>query len=262
MAIPRPCERRSKRAGAGMSWRSPRGSRCWLDPPKLEGPEPETGGRPRLAIRLAKGSPKAQTVAAVIAALPKAQWKRLSIGTGTKGPRVYDWARIRVTESRNGFPGPEVWLLARRSVSDPKELAYYFALAPRTTSLLTLARVAGTRYTVEQVIKEAKAARWGSTATRSVTFTVGIVISRSPCWRRSGWLTNGMRREKKTGLEDLTVPEVRRLLEVALPLPERSVRERLAWSDFRRRKCYRARLCHYQHRWWPKYAGPNPLGSS
>lgn len=130
--------------------------RCWLERPALEGPEPETGGRPRQSVRLAKGATKAQTVAEVMACLPKKQWKRLSAGTGTKGPRIYDWARLRVIESRNGFPGPEVWVLARRSVSDPKDLAYYFALAPRTTPLLTLARIAGTRYTVEQVIKEAK----------------------------------------------------------------------------------------------------------
>jgi SRSO17 transposase len=130
--------------------------RCWLEPPPLEGPQEVTGGRPRRAVRLAKDAPKAQTVAAVIAALPKRHWKRLSVGTGTKGPRIYDWARVRVIESREGFPGPEVWLLARRSVSDPTELTYYFALAPTTVSLQHLARVAGTRYTVEQVIKEAK----------------------------------------------------------------------------------------------------------
>ena len=103
-----------------------------------------------------QGAPKARTVAEVIARLPRAQWKRLSVGAGTKGPRIYAWARVRVIESRAGFPGPEVWLLARRSVSDPTELAYYFALAPTTVSLQQLARVAGTRYTVEQVIKQAK----------------------------------------------------------------------------------------------------------
>ena len=130
--------------------------RCWLEPPPLEGPQEVTGGRPRRAVRLAKDAPKAQTVAAVIAALPKGRWKRLSVGTGTKGPRIYDWARVRVIESRDGFPGPEVWLLARRSVSDPTELTYYFALAPQTVALQQLARVASTRWTVEQVIKEAK----------------------------------------------------------------------------------------------------------
>ena len=123
-----------------------------------------TGGRPRRAVRLAKDAPKAQTVAAVIAALPKGRWKRLSVGTGTKGPRIYDWARVRVIESRDGFPGPEVWLLARRSVSDPTELTYYFALAPQTVALQQLARVASVPLdAMEQVIKEAKSRASGST---------------------------------------------------------------------------------------------------
>jgi SRSO17 transposase len=130
--------------------------RCWLNPPPLELPQEQTGGRPRRAVRLAPHAPKARTVAEVIARLPREQWKRLSAGTGTKGPRIYDWARVRVIESRDGMPGPEVWLLARRSVSDPTEVTSYFVLAPKTISLQQLAKVAGTRYTVEQVIKEAK----------------------------------------------------------------------------------------------------------
>ncbi len=54
------------------------------------------------------------------------------------------------------MPGPEVWLLARRSVSDPTELAYYLALAPWETTLEGMAVVAATRYTGEQCIEEAK----------------------------------------------------------------------------------------------------------
>jgi hypothetical protein len=38
-----------------------------------------------------------------------------------------------------------VWLRARRCISDPTELAYYFALAPSTVALQQLAQVAGTR---------------------------------------------------------------------------------------------------------------------
>ena len=190
----------------------------------------------RRAVRLAGGRPKARTVAEVIARLPRrAQWKRLSVGAGTKGPRIYAWARVRVIESRDGFPGPEVWLLARRSVRDPTELAYYFALAPTTVALQPLARVAGTRYTVEQVIKQAKS-EVGFIAMKCARGTVGIDTSPSPCWRRCGWRASRLvAGEKKVGLEDLTVPEVRRRLEVALPLPERGVRERLAWSYWRRR---------------------------
>lgn len=130
--------------------------RCWRSPPPLELPQEETGGRPRRAVRLAKGAPQARTGAEVIARLPREQWKRLRVGTGAQGPRIYAWARVRVIESRDGFPGPDVWLLARRSVSDPTKLAYSVALAPKTVSLQPLATVAGTRYTVEQGIEEGK----------------------------------------------------------------------------------------------------------
>jgi SRSO17 transposase len=69
------------------------------------------------------------------------------VAEGEKGPRVYDWGRARVIESRHGLPGPEVWLLARRSVSEPTEIAYYLALVPEEVPLAQLAKVAATRYT-------------------------------------------------------------------------------------------------------------------
>jgi hypothetical protein len=40
------------------------------------------------------------------------------------------------------------------------------------------------------------------------------------------------------------VPEVRRLLEVALPLPHRTRESRLAWSLWRRAKRWQARISH------------------
>jgi len=94
-------------------------------------------------------------VAGVVASLPRRQWRRLSVGAGAKRPRLYDWVRVPVIESRDALPGPPVWLLARRSVSRPEEVTYYLALGPRTSSLQQLAQVASTRYTVEQCIEEA-----------------------------------------------------------------------------------------------------------
>lgn len=61
-----------------------------------------------------------------------------------------------MVESRGDLPGPAVWLLARRSVSQPDEIAYYLSCAPRTIPLHRLAQVASTRYTVELCIQEAK----------------------------------------------------------------------------------------------------------
>ena len=63
---------------------------------------------------------------------------------------------MRVVERRDGLPGPDGWLLARRSVSDPEDIAYYLSNAPVEATLMELARVACIRYTVEQCIEEAK----------------------------------------------------------------------------------------------------------
>ncbi len=75
---------------------------------------------------------------------------------GEEGPIEYHWTYVRVVESRDRLPGPDVWLLARRSLSDPKQVAYYLAYAPVGTSFATLIRIASSRYTVEQCIEEAK----------------------------------------------------------------------------------------------------------
>jgi SRSO17 transposase len=131
-------------------------TRVWTERPEVEKPAEQTGGRPRRALRVVKGAPKARLVSEVIASLPQSAWKRLGVMEGEKGMITYHWARVRVVESRDQLPGPEVWLLARRSLSDPKHLAYYLAYAPARTSLETLVRVASTRYTVEQCIEEAK----------------------------------------------------------------------------------------------------------
>jgi SRSO17 transposase len=128
----------------------------WRERPPIEEPTRRPRGRPRTKVRLAPAAPAPSTVAAVVAAWPAAQWERFSVAEGEKGPRIYDWGRQRVIESRERLPGPEVWLLARRSVSDPTEIAYYLAWAQSEATLETLARIAATRYTVEQCIEEAK----------------------------------------------------------------------------------------------------------
>ncbi len=131
-------------------------TRVWTERPEVEAPAEQTGGRPRRAPRLAQGAPQARMVSEVIADLPRSAWKRLAVVEGEKGLITYHWARVRVVESRDQLPGPDVWLLARRSPSAPDKLAYYLAYAPPKTSLEMLVRVASTRYTVEQCIEEAK----------------------------------------------------------------------------------------------------------
>ena len=98
--------------------------------------------------------PQQVAAADIVAALPAGGWVRLSAGEGTKGPRVYDWARVRL--ARWPTPGWAHWLLARRRLDDPTALAYYVVFAPAGTTLEALVRVAGTRWAVEESLEIAK----------------------------------------------------------------------------------------------------------
>jgi SRSO17 transposase len=88
------------------------------------------------------------------AALPARAWRRLSAGAGSKGERLYGWARLRLTRLQQ--PPWDHWLLVRRSRKDPKDLAYYVVFGPARTTLATLARVAGRRWAVEECFEVAK----------------------------------------------------------------------------------------------------------
>jgi SRSO17 transposase len=128
----------------------------WPARPQVVAPEPQERGRPRTKVRLAEGAPPATTVKAVVATWPEGRWQSLAVAEGEKGLITYDWACQRIIESRDGLPGPEVWLIARRSLNDPTDIAYYLSNAPADTPLLKLAQVASLRYTVEQCFEEAK----------------------------------------------------------------------------------------------------------
>jgi len=91
---------------------------------------------------------------ALIAALPVQAWRRRSAGKGAKGDRLYDWARTPIHGIN--FPDSNYWLLARRSISDPTDLAYYLCHAPARTGLTQLVTVAGTRWAIEETFQTSK----------------------------------------------------------------------------------------------------------
>jgi SRSO17 transposase len=86
--------------------------------------------------------------------LPQEGFRRISVGDGSKGPRLYDWGRLPLNPPmRQGF---ERWLVVRRSIEDPEELSAYTVFAPEDTTLETLAKAAGSRWRVEIGFEEAK----------------------------------------------------------------------------------------------------------
>jgi SRSO17 transposase len=94
------------------------------------------------------------SAASLAAGLPEEAWEQLSAGAGTKGPRVYDWAWVAIRPLPE--PGWDYWLLVRRSLADPADLAYYICFCPVGTALATLVQVAGTRWAIEECFESAK----------------------------------------------------------------------------------------------------------
>lgn len=98
--------------------------------------------------------PRQVRAKALLAEAPAGAWRRLSCGDGSKGPRRYDWASCPLN-----CPEPDKyrrWLLIRRGVSDPSEVAYFACGGPPGTALEDLVRVAGARWAIEDLFELAK----------------------------------------------------------------------------------------------------------
>ncbi len=93
-------------------------------------------------------------VAALAEALPKRAWHKVTIAAGSKGPRRYAWAWVPINHDLG--PRWQRWLLVRRSLDDPEDLAYYIAAGPGRTTLTRLAKTAGARWSIEGAYESAK----------------------------------------------------------------------------------------------------------
>ena len=201
------------------------------------------------------GGPNYQRADALAAAVPDEGWQRLSAGEGAKGPRLSDWSLVELWRLQL-TPEQRQWghyLLVRRRVEKPDELAYYVVFCPRQqASLERVSRVAETRWNVEVCFESAKGeCAW--TSTRCKSGVLGTDMSR---WRRAAGtclpLRGTQHGESKGGSAEeriaLTLPEVRRLLCRLLWVWRPAPRLVLAWSCWRRRHQLRAKRCHYRRR--------------
>jgi len=97
---------------------------------------------------------KQQKVSAVVKTLPPRAWQVLSCGAGAKGERTYEWALVRLLTILR--PGRQRWLLVRRKLGAPQEMAYYAVFASKRKSLEDLVKVAGARWAIEESFQTAK----------------------------------------------------------------------------------------------------------
>jgi SRSO17 transposase len=109
-----------------------------------------------LKVRLAgQASKEARRADEVVAGLPAEAWQCLSAGEGSKGPRLYDWAWVEM-ESSDLPEGWKRFLVARRSLEDAEEIAYYFGFAPAALTLREAVEAAGLRWNIESGFEQAK----------------------------------------------------------------------------------------------------------
>ena len=185
-------------------------------------------------------------------------WQRLSAGDGAKGPRVYDWTTVAIRPLRE--PGKGHWLLARRSIAKPDELAYYVCYGPAGTTQEELAEGRRDPLGYRGMLRGGQ----GTGGTGPVRGTQmgwlvsphhpGDVGSRLPGGDQVLCEDTGMpggkggRPSRDRSLIPLTVPEVRRLLTRLIWTQNRSADFVLSWSHWRRRHQARAQQSHYQRR--------------
>lgn len=126
--------------------------RCWLED---ERQSYVLAVRAHERVWISTGARLRQMTAAQVAAqVSPGQWQRLSAGAGAKGPRLYGWALKPLVGPVD--PDWGLWLVVRRSLSEPIELAYYVVFGPVGTPLAEMVRVAGTRWAIEESFETAK----------------------------------------------------------------------------------------------------------
>ena len=85
-----------------------------------------------------------------LSSIPDNQWQRICLREGDKGPREFEFARLRVFEKWNGKPGPASWLMIRRSLGPGEiEIKFYLSSAPQTVSISEMAWAGCQRWSIE-----------------------------------------------------------------------------------------------------------------
>jgi SRSO17 transposase len=112
-------------------------------------------GRKPTRPQLVDGAPHPQSMAEWAAAITPDAWTVLTVAEGAQGPRSYQFVAQRGWECRDGVPGRETWLVARRN-RDGSELKYFLSNAPAATPLLTLGQVGAWRWPIETEFQTAK----------------------------------------------------------------------------------------------------------
>lgn len=175
------------------------------------------------------------------------------MGSGTKGPRLYDWAIIPMLHQWQD--DGRHWLLIRRSLTDPTEKGYFFVFAPPGTPLSEMVQAIGARWCIETDFENTKDLGLDHYEVRSfigwyrhitlvllaAAFLAGVCTSNSGPSEPTAAVP-------QSAVLPLTVPEVRHLLAQLIWPHARSAPRILAWSWWRRQHQSSASYYHTKRR--------------
>lgn len=196
----------------------------------------------------------------LVTELPRRRWHTISADDGAKGPRLYEWAWIRVdTDDPTVFDpvGGYRWLLARRNRTTG-ELAYYRCWAPTRQRLRALLRTAARRWSIETNFQHGKTLvgldehqvrtwkswrRWTLLSMLALALLTTLTChTTDPAPPEAGSDTGN------PGLITLTRNEIHHLIDVLVLRPVHTVGHTITWSIRRRHHQHQAKNSHYQHR--------------
>jgi SRSO17 transposase len=129
----------------------------WLERPQTQIPASKGTGRPPSRERVVADAPPPMRVDELAAQLPRRAWRKYWVKDGEKGPIEARFAFVRAVAVRDRLPGPEVWVVFRRSLGEPPELKAFLSNAPAHALRRELVRVSGMRWPIESCFEEAKA---------------------------------------------------------------------------------------------------------
>lgn len=206
--------------------------------------------------------------------LAREDWQELSAGMGSKGPRLFAWARIELAAPESS--GWQRWLLVRRNLEEgvkPAEMAYILVFAPTGISLEEMVEAFGARWTVEQCFEEGKGEvgldeyevrswhgwyRHQTLSMLALAFLAALRVNgekyalkkmcvQTPESEASDPVQANLPSDLPV-MVPLSIAELRRLFFRLVGKPPLSFAYHLAWSCWRRTHQALARLCHYKHR--------------
>src|SRR5436309_9096899 len=125
------------------------GSRSKATPTRLAVPCTEV-----VCVQTKEGCLLSDVASIAVQALGEKDWQRLSQSLGTKGERLFDWAMLPLVH--RGTVDGRHWLVFRRCLDEPFELAYYLVFAPLATSLPTIVQAIGARWRIEEDLEANK----------------------------------------------------------------------------------------------------------